>query len=174
MAPRQRLLLATLFWVGRDVKSEPLLKPGVPHGYPRFESLSLRFGRTLQNAVFFHETPRLPRVSLRLWASVLAHVLRPVRALQECKKGKTVTIRGKLNGTNTGTSAPLTAPFFERFWGSTGWRNRCMAVLPGMPATVQLMCCRNHAASERKACCFIADIDDSRLTCEVLVLRIFR
>jgi hypothetical protein len=82
-----------------------------------------------------------------------------------------VTIRGKLNGTNTGTSAPLTAPFFGRFWGSTGWRNRCMAVLPGMPATVQLMCCRNHAASERKACCFIADIDGSRLTCEVLALR---
>ena len=45
---------------------------------------------------------------------------------QECKKGKTVTIRGKLYGTNTGISAPLTAPFFGRFWGSTGWGNRCM------------------------------------------------
>jgi hypothetical protein len=28
-----------------------------------------------------------------------------------------VTIRGKLNGTNPGTSAPLTAPFFGRFLG---------------------------------------------------------
>jgi len=37
-----------------------------------------------------------------------------------------VTIRGKLNGTNPGTSAPLTAPFFERFWRSTGWGNRCL------------------------------------------------
>jgi hypothetical protein len=66
-------------------------------------------------------------VSLRLWASVLPRVRGPVPGFQECKKGKTVTIRGKLNGTNTGTSAPLTAPFFGRFWGSTGWRNRCMA-----------------------------------------------
>jgi len=38
-----------------------------------------------------------------------------------------VTIRGKLYGTNTGTSAPLTAPFFGRCWGSTGWGNRRMA-----------------------------------------------
>jgi hypothetical protein len=54
-------------------------------------------------------------VSLRLWALVLARVRGPVPGFQECKKGKTVTIRGKLNGTNTGTSAPLTAPFFGRF-----------------------------------------------------------
>jgi|GEM_PF-4768839 hypothetical protein len=33
------------------------------------------------------------------------------------QKEKTVTIREKLIGTNTGTSAPLTAPFFGRFWG---------------------------------------------------------
>jgi hypothetical protein len=50
----------------------------------------------------------------------------PSRVPRSAKKGETVTIRGKLNGTNPGTSAPLTAPFFERFWGSTGWRNRCM------------------------------------------------
>jgi len=42
-----------------------------------------------------------------------------------------VTIRGKLTGTNPGTSAPLTAPFFGRFWGSTGWKNRCLAGLVG-------------------------------------------
>jgi hypothetical protein len=79
--------------------------------------------------VFFHETPSLLGVSLRLWASVLPRVRRPVPGFQECKKGETVTIRGKLNRTNPGTSAPLTAPFFGRFWGSTGWRNRCMAGL---------------------------------------------
>jgi len=61
--------------------------------------------------VFFHETPSLLGVSWRLWASVLARVRGSVPGFQECKKGKTVTIRGKLNGTNTGTSAPLTAPF---------------------------------------------------------------
>jgi len=45
-------------------------------------------------------------VSLRLRTSVLAPVRDPVPWVQECKKGKTVTIRGKLNGTNPGTSAP--------------------------------------------------------------------
>jgi hypothetical protein len=52
---------------------------------------------------------------LRLRPRLLARICRVVPGCQECKKGKTVTIRGKLNGTNTGTSAPLTAPFFGRF-----------------------------------------------------------
>ena len=81
-------------------------------------------GRTLQNAAFFHETPSLLGVSLRLWASVLPRVRGPVPGFQECKKGKTVTIRGKLNGTNPGTAAPLTAMFFQRFGGRTGIRDR--------------------------------------------------
>ena len=50
---------------------------------------------------------------------LLARVCRLDLGCQECKKGKTVTIRGKLNGTNTGTSAPLTAPFFRRFYGTS-------------------------------------------------------
>jgi hypothetical protein len=66
---------------------------------------------------------------LRLWASLLARICGRVPGCQECKKGKTVTIRGKLNGTNTGTSAPLTAPFFGRFYGSTVWET---GALPGL------------------------------------------
>ena len=73
--------------------------------------------KRFQNEVFFHENSRLPRgffafadlgfdpcPSLRPW-------------LPGVQKGKTATIRGKLIGTNTGTSAPLTAPFFGCFWG---------------------------------------------------------
>jgi len=45
-------------------------------------------GKTLQNAVFFYDTPSLLGVALRLWASILTHVRRPVPGLQECKKGK--------------------------------------------------------------------------------------
>ena len=64
---------------------------------------------------FISETPSSLGVSLRFWPRLLARICGLVPGCQECKKGKTVTIRGKLNGTNTGTSAPLTAPFFRRF-----------------------------------------------------------
>ena len=44
-----------------------------------------------------------------------------------CNSVQTCTNPCELYGTIRGTSAPLTAPFFGQFWGSTGWRNRCMA-----------------------------------------------
>jgi hypothetical protein len=85
--------------------------------------------KRFQNEVFFHENSRLPRgffafadlgfdpcPSLRPWPPGV-------------QQGKTVTIRGKLNGTNTGTSAPLTPPFSGVFGaapvGETGeWREQ--------------------------------------------------
>jgi hypothetical protein len=89
-------------------------------------------GKTLQNAVFFYENSRFPRGFFAFTDLVLTHVRRPVPGFEERKKGKPVTIRGKLIGTNTGTSAPLTAPFFgavlgEAPVGETGAWQFCQA-----------------------------------------------
>ena len=44
-----------------------------------------------------------------------------------CNSVQTCTNPCELYCTIRGTSAPLTATFFERFYGSTGLRNRCIA-----------------------------------------------
>ena len=86
--------------------------------------------------MFSHETPSFLGVSLRLRPWLLARVCRLDLGCQECKKGKTVTIRGKLNGTNTGTSAPLTAPFFGRFPAPRRFEKpvHCRRTAPAPPA----------------------------------------
>jgi hypothetical protein len=96
--------------------------------------------KRFQNEVFFHENSRLPRgffafadlgfdpcPSLRPWPPGV-------------QKGETVTIRGKLNGTNPGTSAPLTAPFSGVFGAApvaeTGaWRGRSGRLTSSCPNT---------------------------------------
>ena len=91
----------------------PVLKTGVPSRVPRVRIQSLRFGKTLQNAVFSHETPSFLGVSLRLWPWLLARICRLVPGCQECKKGETVTIPGKLNGTNTRHLGTTDGTFFS-------------------------------------------------------------
>ena len=105
----------------------PVLKTGVPARVPRVRIPVSPLPIVARKRSVYLRNPENPRGFFAFKDLGIARVRRPVPGLQECKKGKTVTIRGKLNGTNTGTSAPLTAPFFGRFWGSTDWKNRCMA-----------------------------------------------
>lgn len=88
-APRLQSEPATLVWVYSCVRSKPVLKTGMPLRIPRVRILSLRFGGTLQNAVFFEKPRGCLGGSLRFWALCLACVRRPVpRGSRSANRGK--------------------------------------------------------------------------------------